>query len=157
MAPLPESGAPLLELIAAQHAGVLSTIKTDGRPQLSNISYHYYPAPAPGEAGIAEAGIVKVSITADRAKYRNLRRDPRASLHVTTPDFWAYAVAEGTAELSEVASQPDDAAVDELVELFRDIQGEHPDWADYRRAMVADQRVVLRLPISRVYGMAPRD
>ena len=54
-----------------------------------------------------------------------------------------------------MAADPQDAAVEELVSLFRDVQGEHPDWAEYRRAMVTDQRVVLRLPISRVYGMAP--
>ena len=98
--------------------------------------------------------MIKVSITADRAKYRNLLRDPRASLHVSAPDFWSYAVAEAEAEFSAVAADPHDAAVQELIELFRDVQGEHPDWDDYRRAMVADRRVVLRLPISRVYGMA---
>ena len=146
--PLSESDRRLVELIAGRHGGVLATIKTDGRPQLSNVNYHYYPGPDGG------FGTIKVSITADRAKYRNLLRDPRASLHVTTPDFWAYAVAEATAELSPVAVDPTDDTVRELVELFRDVQGEHPDWDDYRRAMVADQRVVLRLPISRVYGMA---
>jgi PPOX class probable F420-dependent enzyme len=112
------------------------------------VSYHYYPGPD------GEFGTIKVSITADRAKYRNLLRDPRASLHVTTPDFWAYAAAEATAELSAVAAEEDDDAVRELIELFRDVQGEHSDWDDYRRAMVADRRVVLRLPVSRVYGMA---
>ena len=132
---------------------MLTTIKSDGRPQLSNINYHYYPA-EPGRAGSAS---IKISITADRAKYRNLLRDPRASLHVTAPDFWSYAVAEADAELSAVAAEPHDAAVEELIALFRDVQGEHSDWDDYRRAMVADQRVVLRLPVSRVYGMARRD
>ena len=145
---LSESDRRLIELIADRNGGVLTTIKSDGRPQLSNVSYHYYPGTG------AEFGTIKVSITADRAKYRNLLRDPRASLHVTTPDFWAYAVAEATAELSAVAAAEDDETVRELIELFRDVQGEHSDWDDYRRAMVADQRVVLRLPVSRVYGMA---
>jgi hypothetical protein len=63
-------------------------------------------------------------------------------------------VAEGTAELSPVAADPQDQTVEDLIALYRDIQGEHPDWDDYRRAMVADQRVVLRLLVSRVYGMA---
>jgi PPOX class probable F420-dependent enzyme len=146
---LSESDRRLIELIATRQGGVLITLKADGRPQLSNINYHYYPA------GDDQFGVIKVSITADRAKYRNLLRDARASLHVTTPDFWAYAVAEADAELSAVAADPQDETVQELVELFRDVQGEHPDWADYRRAMVADRRVVLRLPVNRVYGMPP--
>ncbi len=136
----------LLDLIASHQAGVLSTIKSDGRPQLSNVNYHFYP-----DEG--SSGLVRISITADRAKYHNLRRDPRASLHVSTSDFWAYAVAEADAEFSAVAAEPHDDAVEELIGLFRDVQGEHPDWADYRRAMIADRRVVLRLPISRVYGI----
>jgi PPOX class probable F420-dependent enzyme len=136
--------AALLDLIAGRHTGVLVTLKRDGRPQLSNVSYAYYP----------DDRLIRVSITATRAKYRNLRRDPRASFHVSSPDFWSYAVAEGTAELSPVAAEPQDATVEELIELYRRINGEHPDWGDYRRAMVADQRVVLRLPVERAYGMA---
>jgi PPOX class probable F420-dependent enzyme len=137
----------LLDLIAARNAGVLTALKRDGRPQLSNVNYAYY----------AEDRLIKVSITATRAKYRNLLRDPRASLHVSSPDFWSYAVVESTAEFSSVATEPDDAAVEELIELYRRVAGkEHPDWDDYRRAMVADQRVVLRLPIERVYGMPAR-
>jgi PPOX class probable F420-dependent enzyme len=144
---LSETDRGLIELIAGRHGGVLSTLKADGRPQLSNISYHYYPG------SDDRFGVIKVSITADRAKYRNLLRDARANLHVTTPDFWAYAVAEADAELSAVATDPQDETVDELIELFRAVQGEHSDWADYRRAMVADRRVVLRLPVNRVYGI----
>src|SRR5262245_60617601 len=83
----------LLKLLSEGHAGVLVTLKSDGRPQLSNVSHAYYP----------DERTVRVSITDDRAKTRNLRRDPRASYHVTSPDRWAYTVAEGTAELSPVA------------------------------------------------------
>jgi PPOX class probable F420-dependent enzyme len=134
----------LLDLITTQNRGVLVTIKSDGRPQLSNVNYAFD----------REAGTIRISITADRAKYKNLLRDPRASLHVTTADGWSYAVAEAYAEFSDVASDPHDAAVEELIQLFRDVQGEHPDWDDYRRAMVADRRVLLRLPVTRVYGIA---
>jgi len=142
---MPDNEAALLNLIAARNAAVLVALKRDGRPQLSNINYAYYP----------EDRLIKISITATRAKYRNLQRDPRASLHVTSPDFWSYAVVESTAELSPVAAEPGDATVEELIELYRRVAGkEHPDWDDYRRAMVADQRVVLRLPIERVYGQA---
>lgn len=100
-----------------------------------------------------DAGVLHVSMTEGRAKTANLRRDPRASFHVPSEDGWSYAVAEGTAELSPVATEKTDATVDELVDLFRRVQGEHPDWDEYREAMVADRRLVLRLRIDRVYGL----
>ena len=135
----------LLALIADNSLGVLATIKRDGRPQLSNVSYHFDPhGPA-----------VEVSVTEPRAKTRNLRRDPRASLMVTSDDGWSYAVAEGNAVLSPPAAAPDDDTVESLVALYRNIAGEHPDWEDYRRAMVIDRRLLLRLPISHLYGMPP--
>ncbi|GAA2611133.1 PPOX class F420-dependent oxidoreductase [Actinomadura fulvescens] len=138
--------AAFTRLLNERNLGVLVTLKKDGRPQLSNINYHYDEA----------KDLIRISVTADRAKVRNLRRDPRASLHVQTPDGWAYVVAEGTAELSEVARDPHDAAVEELIDVYRDVRGEeHPDWDDYRRAMVADQRVVVRLHVERLYGHAP--
>ena len=142
------SSDALVDLLASRHAGVLATIKSDGRPQLSNVSYAFTADPAtPG------AGVVRISITTGRAKYRNLLRDPRASLHVSSPDFWSYAVAEGLAELSPVARDPQDQTVEDLVELYRDIQGEHPDWQEYRQAMVTDRRVLLRIAVSRMYGL----
>jgi PPOX class probable F420-dependent enzyme len=136
----------LTDLIAGHHQGTLATLRRNGRPQLSVVSYAFD----------REFGVVRVSITADRAKYKNLQRDPRASLQVSARGGWSYAVAEADAELSPVATDEHDATVAELISLYRDIQGEHPDWDDYRRAMVADRRVVLRLQISRVYGMATR-
>jgi PPOX class probable F420-dependent enzyme len=139
----------LLDLITQRHFGVLATIKSDGRPQLSNVTYAFSAG-----TSAAEVGVISVSITTGRAKYRNLQRDPRASLHVSAPDFWAYAVAEGDAELSPVAADPHDDTVESLIQLYRDIQGEHPDWDEFRQSMVADQRVLLRIAVSRVYGMA---
>jgi PPOX class probable F420-dependent enzyme len=139
----------LVDLVVSRHAGVLATIKSDGRPQLSNISYAFTV-----DRTAAEPGAARISITATRAKYRNLQRDPRASLHVSAPDFWSYAVAEGFAELSPVAADPHDDTVEDLVALYRELQGEHPDWQEFRQAMVADQRVLLRLAVTRVYGMA---
>ncbi|PRZ42658.1 PPOX class probable F420-dependent enzyme [Antricoccus suffuscus] len=136
----------LLVTLKSTTLGILVTLKRDGRPQLSNINFHYDEARA----------LIKVSVTDDRAKTRNLRRDPRVSRHVSSKDGWSYTVVEGTAQLSEVAREPDDAAVEELVELYRSLVGEHPDWDDYRRAMVADKRVVLRIPIDRVYGAPAR-
>ena len=122
--------------------GVLVTMRRDGRPQLSNIMY----VPASGHS-------VRISVTDGRAKTRNLRRDAHASLHVTREDFYAYVVVDGTVTLSPVAHAPDDAVVDELVEMYRVAQGEHPDWAEFRKAMVADRRVVVTFTASYAYGM----
>jgi PPOX class probable F420-dependent enzyme len=85
-----------------------------------------------------------------------MRRDPRVSFHVTSGDFWSYVVVDGQAELSAVARDPHDAAVEELVELYRTVQGDHPDWDDYRAAMVRDRRLVVRLRAERAYGMVHR-
>ncbi|MFD4527747.1 PPOX class F420-dependent oxidoreductase [Streptomyces sp. NPDC058470] len=136
----------LVKLLSEYKGGVLVTLKKDGRPQLSNVTHAYYP----------DERIVRVSLTDDRAKTRNLRRDPRASYHVTSEDRWAYTVAEGTAELTPVAGDPQDETVEELIRLYRDVQGEHPDWDDYRAAMVRDRRLVLRLHVERAYGIPRR-
>jgi uncharacterized protein len=135
----------LLAVISGNSLGVLATIKRDGRPQLSNVSYHFDPREL----------VIRVSITEPRAKTRNLRRDPRASLLVDADDGWSYAVAEGTAELTPPAAVADDDTVEALIALYRNIAGEHPDWDEYRQAMITDRRVVLTLPISHVYGMPP--
>ena len=133
-----------LEFAGERKNGVLVTQKRDGRPQLSNITY-----------GIVD-GVVKISITAGRAKYVNLLRDQRASLYMTREDFWAYVVIEGDADLSEVATKTDDPGVDELVDYYRSVAGEHPDWDEYRRVMVSDKRVVVRLKPTYAYGMISR-
>lgn len=135
----------LLALISGNSLGVLATIKSDGRPQLSNVSYHFDPREV----------AIQVSITEPRAKTRNLRRDQRASLHVSSDDGWSYAVAEGDAVLTPPAAGPGDDTVEALIALYRNIAGEHPDWDDYRRAMVDDRRVLLTIPISHLYGMPP--
>jgi PPOX class probable F420-dependent enzyme len=136
---------PLDQALAfvGQHTqGVLVTLRSDGRPQLSNILY----TPGP-------EGSLRVSVTDSRAKTRNLRRDPRASLHVTRPDFWVYVVLEGEVTLSPVAGAEDDAVVEELVDMYRTARGEHPDWAEFRRAMVSQSRLVATLLPTRAYGV----
>ncbi len=139
--------ASLLELASGRDLGVLATIKRDGRPQLSNVNY----------ALDIETRKARMSVTDDRAKVRNLRRDPRASLLVSSRDGWSYAVLEGTVELSAVASFPNDAAVEELIALYRDIRGEdHPDWDEYREAMVSDKRLVATLRVHHTYGIPAR-
>lgn len=125
--------------------GVLVTLKRDGRPQLSNVGYLYDPA----------ARSALISVTDDRAKTHNLRRDPRASLHVSTPNLGAYAVGEGVAELSPVTLDPADDVADQLVAHYRALQGAHPDWAEFRAAMVTERRLLARLPLTHAYGWVP--
>ncbi len=128
---------------AHQHThGVLVTLRRDGRPQLSNIVY----VPGPGPTA-------RISVTDSRAKTANLRRDPRASLHVTSDDFWSYAVLDGNVALSPVATSTDDPVVEELIEMYRATQGDHPDWDEFRRAMVAQGRIVATLTATHAYGM----
>jgi PPOX class probable F420-dependent enzyme len=135
----------LSTLLASRGTGTLATIRRSGLPQLSVVTYAWYP----DEDGRA---LVRISTTDGRAKVANLRRDPRASLLVERG--YAYAAVEGPVELSAVSADPHDDAVEELIRLYRDANGEHPDWDDYRRAMVADRRLVVRLVVGHAYGMA---
>ncbi|TQF01675.1 PPOX class F420-dependent oxidoreductase [Kitasatospora acidiphila] len=137
--------ARMRELFASGKRGVLVTIKRDGRPQMSNVFYVYDQ----------EQGLIRVSVTADRAKAKNAARDPRVSLHVASPDFFTWAVAEGTAELTPVAQAPDDDTVAQLVDYYRAGVGEHPDWAEFRAAMVEERRQLLTLRVERFYGQTP--
>jgi len=132
----------MLAFVAGQRWGVLATVRRNGRPQLSNVGYAYDP----------ERRLFRVSVTDDRAKTRNLRTDPRVTLHVTSQDFWTWVAVEGTAELTPVAADPHDATVDELVAYYRGVSGEHPDWDEYRAAMVADRRLVVRFSPEHTYG-----
>jgi PPOX class probable F420-dependent enzyme len=137
--------AQALDFIRERHHAVLTTQRRDGRPQLSNVSY-----------AVGDDGVVRVSVTDSRAKTKNLRRDPRASLHVAQGDFWAYAVLDCDVELMPVAADPHDATVDALVDYYRSVVGEHDDWDDYRRAMVTDGRLLLLLTPTHAYGMLSR-
>jgi PPOX class probable F420-dependent enzyme len=123
------------------HQSILVTLKSDGKPQLSNVLH-----------AVDADGVIRVSIHTGRAKYANLRRTPWAALHVNGPTFWGYAVLECEVTLSDPAAAPDDAAVEELVEVYRAISGEHDNWDDYRAAMVREERVVVRLTPTRAYG-----
>jgi PPOX class probable F420-dependent enzyme len=131
----------LADRIGTHGLGVLVTLKRDGRPQLSNVTY------------VFDGERIRVSLTDDRVKTKNLRRDPRASLYVDGPGGGSYVVLEGKAELSPVAADPHDAVVDDLVDYYRTASGEHPDWDDYRRAMVADKRLMFSMTVDHAYGM----
>jgi len=133
-----------LEFVRQRREAVLATIKPDGRPQLSNIFYV-----------LGDEGVATISVTDSRAKTVNLRRDPRASLHVAGDDFFHYVVLEGEVTLSPVAADPNDETVDQLVAYYRAGMGEeHPNWDEFRAAMVNDGRLVLHFHPSRAYGIA---
>lgn len=136
--------AQALGMARATHQSVLTTLRRDGRPQLSNVVH-----------SVDDEGVVRISTSADRAKYANLARQPWAAVKVDGPNFWSYAVLEGDVELSPVAAGDNDATVEELVALYRALSGEHGDWASYRRAMVTDRRLVVRVRPSYAYGMSP--
>lgn len=128
--------AEALEYLRENHRGILATQKRDGRPQLSNVAYLYDDAD----------GLIKISVTADRAKTRNVRRAPRVSLLVLGPDWYRYVVVEGT------ASVLDENPVPELRRVYEGVSGgPHPDWREFDEAMVRDRRVVLRFAIENLY------
>ena len=132
----------MLAFLAEHRWGVLATVKRDGRPHLSNVGYAYD----------READVIRVSVTADRVKTRNLAADPRVTLHAVSKDFWTWVAVEGTAELTPVAQDPDDTTVEELVRYYRAINGEHENWNEYRAAMVSDRRLVVRFLPEHTYG-----
>ncbi|MFE1961708.1 PPOX class F420-dependent oxidoreductase [Streptomyces sp. NPDC059479] len=129
-------------LLAHSRLGVLATIKSDGRPQLSPVT------PAYDRAG----GVIRVSTTVGTAKIANLRRDPRAALEVTSPDGRAWATAEGTVTLVGPGTDPHGPEVQALVDYYRAAAGEHPDWDEYRSVMVSDRRVLITMTVDNVYG-----
>ena len=132
----------LLALLGEQCLGALVTLRRSGRPQLSTVNHVWDEV----------AGELRVSVTTSRAKTRNLQRDPRASYYVSRPDGSAYVVVEGDAILTEPAADPSDDTVAALVAHYRTAAGEHPDWDEYRAAMVSEGRLLLRLPVVHAYG-----
>jgi PPOX class probable F420-dependent enzyme len=119
--------------------GVLATIGRDGRPQLSNILYV-----------LDDDGRIKISVTQTRVKTKNLRRDPRAVLHVQGRDPYEYLVIDGSVELIETGG-----LAEKLRDYYRKARGEHPDWAEYDAAMVREQRLLLSMSIDHAYGQLP--
>jgi PPOX class probable F420-dependent enzyme len=122
-------------ILRGQHHAVLATWRGDGTPQLSPVT-----------AGVDEAGYAVISSRQTAYKVKNLRRDPRAWLCVFPDSFYGgrWIQIDGTVSIIELPE-----AMEPLVGYYRRISGEHPDWADYRAAMVRDKRVLLRLTIER--------
>ncbi|WP_028924084.1 PPOX class F420-dependent oxidoreductase [Pseudonocardia acaciae] len=133
-------------LLAQSRLGVLATLKSDGRPQLSPVQPFFDP----------KSGVIHVSMTEGRAKTANLRRDPRATLEVTSPDGGSWATAEGTATLTGPGTDPNGPEVQALVDYYRAAAGEHPDWDEYRSVMVADRRILMTMTVDHVYGQSIR-
>jgi len=120
--------------LRVHHRAVLATRRADGRPQLSPVT-----------ATADDNDRVLISTRSTAFKTRNLARDPRASLCVLTDAFFGgWIQVDGTAEIIELP-----AALDLLVDYYRRIAGEHPDWQEYRAAMTAEQRVLVRITITR--------
>ncbi|MCX5141755.1 MULTISPECIES: pyridoxamine 5'-phosphate oxidase family protein [unclassified Streptomyces] len=135
--------AELSRLLREQQFGVLASVRRTGHPHLTTVLYSWD----------AEERVVRVSSTADRLKPRQLRTDPHAALHVSGPDVFSFAVAEGEAEVSAPAAVPGDDVSRELLSLtpgFADPAEE----AAFLAQVVADRRVVIRIRVSRLYGTA---
>jgi PPOX class probable F420-dependent enzyme len=128
------SAAHAQQFLHAHHRAILATLRADGRPQMSPVA-----------CAVDDEGRVLISTRETAVKTRNLRRDPFASVCAFTDAFYGeWIQAEGTAE---VISLPD--AMELLVDYYRTVSGEHPDWSDYRAAMVRDRRVIVRVTLSR--------
>jgi PPOX class probable F420-dependent enzyme len=121
------------DFMREHHRGVLATSRKDGGPQMSAIS-----------VGVDAEGRAVISTREDAYKARNIRRDPRVSVFVMSEDFWSWIQIDGTAT---VVSLPE--AMEPLVEYYRAVAGEHPDWDEYRRAMEDQRRVIVRIDIER--------
>ncbi len=121
-------------VIATQHHAVLATMRADGTPQMSPVS-----------VGLDDGGRVVISSRQTAYKVRNLRRDPRAWVCVLPDTFFGrWIQVEGTATIVDLPE-----AMDGLIDYYRDISGEHPDWDDYRAAMVRDRRVLVVVELTK--------
>ncbi|MEA2198733.1 MAG: hypothetical protein QOJ25_2784 [Solirubrobacteraceae bacterium] len=134
----------LYELIASKREGVLAAVTRGGYPHLTNVWYVWD----------AEERIARVSTTAVRLKGRILRHNPHAALHVSGPDFWSYAVAQGDAETSEVAATPGDEATRELFQVHSAFSTGLEEDEPFYQQMIEAKRLVVRLRVARVYGLA---
>jgi PPOX class probable F420-dependent enzyme len=128
--------ADALAFVAGHDRTVLTTRRRDGRPQMSPVN-----------SGLVD-GAVCISSRAPLAKVRNIRRDPEVSVLILSSEFFgSWVQIDGRAEIID---QP--AALDLLETVYRSIAGEHPNWDEYRQAMVRDERVVIRIVPERASG-----
>jgi PPOX class probable F420-dependent enzyme len=127
-----------MEFVTANSRGVIATIKRNGRPQLSHILYT-----------LDDDGLIKISVTEDRAKTKNARRDPRVSLNIVGDNWFQYVVIEGTATFIDENPLP------ELRRVFERISGSpHPNWDEFDQAMTSEKRLVMAISIDRLYPLS---
>jgi PPOX class probable F420-dependent enzyme len=123
------------EFVAGSHRGVLATLKRDGRPQMSNMSYM-----------LDDDGLIKMSTRGTNVKIKNIRRDPRVTIAVQGETWGDYLVIDGTATII------DDNPIPTLKKLYVRIRGEeHPNWQEFEAAQVQEQRVVIAVSIEHAY------
>jgi PPOX class probable F420-dependent enzyme len=126
---------------ATRTQGILITLRADGRAQSSDISY------------FSDGSSMLISLTLDRAKTKNMQRDPRVVLHVTDRPSWSYLSFDGHVELTPVTAAIDDAVNDQLFAYYEAVAGKpHPNWAEYRQAMVDEGRLLARVVPTSVVG-----
>lgn len=124
----------LIEFVRTRHRGLISTTRRDGRPQMSPVTF-----------GVDPLGRIVVSTYPERAKARNARRNPHVSMCVLSDDWdGPYVQVDGTAEVVDLPE-----ALEPLVDYFRAISGEHPDWDEYRDAMQRQGKCLIRVDIER--------
>ncbi len=126
--------------VRENHHGALTTFRRSGAAQMSLVLCAAY------DDGVA------FTTPGDRAKLRNLRRDPRCTLIVSQDDWWGYVVLEGRAKIVEADNTGTDQLREALREVFRRISGEHPDWDEYDRVMAEERRAVVVVVPGHVYG-----
>jgi PPOX class probable F420-dependent enzyme len=127
--------------LAEHHQAVLITLRADGSAQSSNVLTAF------------DGDVFRVSVTAGRAKTRNLARDPRAVIHVLGDHFWGYASVRCSARLGSVSTQAGDQAAQDLLQLFNDISdAPHPNPQEFFDVQVAEQRLLLSLTAESISG-----
>jgi len=129
-----------IEWASRRRNAVVITLRKDGRAQSSDIAY------------AIDGDTFVISITDSRAKTTNMRRDPRIVLHITEPGSWSYLSFDGTVDLLPTTTDPDDATSNALVSYYEAVSGAHPDWDEYRQAMIDEGRLVARFTPTAVVG-----
>lgn len=123
-----------------RRTAVLVTLRRDGRPQSSDVAYNVHN------------GCFSISLTNDRAKTANMRRDSRVVLHITEPSSWSYLSFDGSVALTPVTTAVTDETNNALVAYYLAVSGEHPNWNEYRQAMVDEGRLLAHFTPTSVVG-----
>ncbi|MFT6803888.1 MAG: PPOX class probable F420-dependent enzyme [Nitriliruptoraceae bacterium] len=126
--------------VQGRTSGALAVVDGDGYPHVSQVAF------------VWDHDMIRISVTQGRVKTRLLRAHPKATLHVLGDDVWHWVSLVGDVTLSAIATSPDDPTCDELLRTYEAVAGAHDDPDEFRAAMVADHRVVLRLDVQQVYG-----